>query len=264
MIRDLFKGTAGYYVHYRPGYPEEFFNHLALTFKLDGSGRLLDLGCGTGQLAIPLAPYFKEVVAMDPDLAMLREGRRAAKRAKARNVTWVRGSSETLGPRIGTFQLVVMGRSFHWMDQKRTLAKLYKMVEPGGGVVIVSEGRTYGAWTGTSTGWRAALDTTVRKYLGPHRRAGPGYYKPSRKDFADFIRESRFRTFKRYHQKVTFAWDLKGVVGYSYSRSLSAKPLFGKRVRAFERDLKQALRAANPSGMFVEKATLEAFVVKRR
>ena len=157
-----------------------------------------------------------------------------------------------------------MGRSFHWMNRKRTLAKLYKMVETGGGVVIVSEGRGYGAWTGRSTGWRAALDTTVKIYLGPRRRAGGSYYKPSRKDFADFIRESPFQTFRTYRQKVTFAWDLKGIVGYSYSRSLSAKPLFGKRVRAFERDLKQALRAANHSAKFVDHATLEAFVAIRR
>jgi ubiquinone/menaquinone biosynthesis C-methylase UbiE len=259
-MQDLFKGTAWYYARYRPGYPKQFFKHLVRTFKLDGTGRLLDLGCGTGQLAIPLAPYFNEVVAMDPDLAMLREGRRVAKKAKAKNIRWVRGSSETLGPRTGAFRLVVMGRSFHWMNQKRALAKLYKIVKPGGGIVIVSEGRGYGAWTRRSTGWRAALDNTVKKYLGPRRRAGSGYYNPSEKRFEDFIRESPFRSFKTYRQKVKFAWDLKGVMGYSYSRSLGAKPLFGKRARAFERDLKEALEAANHSGTFVDHTTLEALI----
>ena len=47
---DLFAGTAWHYARYRPGYPQAFFDDLARQFRLDGTGRLLDLGCGTGQL----------------------------------------------------------------------------------------------------------------------------------------------------------------------------------------------------------------------
>jgi SAM-dependent methyltransferase len=80
--RDLFMGTAKYYARYRPGYPEPFFAHIVERFRLDGTGRLLDLGCGTGQLALPLAGRFQEVVGMDPEPEMLaaagaRQGRRA-------------------------------------------------------------------------------------------------------------------------------------------------------------------------------------------
>ena len=40
----MFKGTAPYYARYRPGYPPELLVRLAATARLDGMGRLLDLG----------------------------------------------------------------------------------------------------------------------------------------------------------------------------------------------------------------------------
>ena len=45
---------------------------------LDGSGRLLDGGCGPGILTVRLAYLFEEAVGLDPDAAMLAEGRRVA------------------------------------------------------------------------------------------------------------------------------------------------------------------------------------------
>jgi len=263
MPKDIFKGTAWYYARYRPGYPKEFFRHVVKNFKLNGEGRLLDLGCGPGQLAIPFTKYFKEVTAMDPDSDMLKEGRLAAKKAKAKNINWIKGSSADLNTDMGKFRLVVMGRSFHWMDQKKTLAMLYKMIEPGGGVIIVAEGGGYGAWTQRSNDWREALNKVVQKYLGSRRRAGSGYYKVPEKRFEDFIRESPFKTYTLYRQKIKNTWELKGIIGYSYSRSLSAKPLFGRSVRAFEKELRAALRKANPSGRFTDSANLEALIIAR-
>jgi SAM-dependent methyltransferase len=62
----LFTGTAWHYARYRPGYPQVFFDDVVQRFHLDGTGRLLDLGCGTGQLTLPLAEHVTEAVGMDP------------------------------------------------------------------------------------------------------------------------------------------------------------------------------------------------------
>jgi tRNA/tmRNA/rRNA uracil-C5-methylase (TrmA/RlmC/RlmD family) len=47
---------------------------------------LLDLGCGTGQLALPLAKYFEEVIGMDPEPEMIVEAEAAAKCLSIKNV----------------------------------------------------------------------------------------------------------------------------------------------------------------------------------
>ena len=71
--RDTFRSTGWHYARFRRGYPDAVFELLRQKFGLDGTGRLLDLGCGTGQLAMPLAREFEEVVAMDPEPEMLSE-----------------------------------------------------------------------------------------------------------------------------------------------------------------------------------------------
>ncbi|MEV4009150.1 class I SAM-dependent methyltransferase [Nonomuraea angiospora] len=109
-------------------------------FGLDGSGRLLDLGCGTGQLTIPLAGHVAEAVGVDSEPDMLAEAARQALEGEVGNVTWVRGGSADLPGGLGRFRLVTMRRSFHWIDRERVLAALAGMVEDGGGVVIANDG----------------------------------------------------------------------------------------------------------------------------
>ncbi|MEU2257044.1 hypothetical protein [Nocardia xishanensis] len=43
-----FTGTAWHYARYRPSYPDVFIDDVIQSFGLDGTGCLLDLGCGTG------------------------------------------------------------------------------------------------------------------------------------------------------------------------------------------------------------------------
>ena len=67
------------------------------TGQLDGSGRLLDLGCGPGTLTLPLAPHFAEVAAIDPDEGMIAEARKAG----AANVDWRIGRAADLSSALG-------------------------------------------------------------------------------------------------------------------------------------------------------------------
>ena len=136
----LYQGTAWYYSRFRPVYPAALVTVLRDKFGLDGTGRLLDLGCGPGPVAIRLAYLFEHVVAMDPEPEMLAEGRASAERAGVSNIEWIAGGSEDLLVALGTFRLVTMGNSFHWMDRARTLDALYDFVIDGGGIAVVGHG----------------------------------------------------------------------------------------------------------------------------
>jgi SAM-dependent methyltransferase len=70
----IFAGTAAYYRRFRPPYPEALVANIVAVAGSGGRGRLLDLGCGTGQLAVPLSRHFRDVVAVDAEEEMVLDG----------------------------------------------------------------------------------------------------------------------------------------------------------------------------------------------
>lgn len=103
--KDIFKGTAGWYSRYRPPYPRGLFRYLARTFRMDGTGRLLDLGCGTGELTLPLARYFRQAIGVDSEAAMITAAKWKARRAGVRNTRWITGKAESVIPKVGPVRL---------------------------------------------------------------------------------------------------------------------------------------------------------------
>ncbi|MFM9610803.1 class I SAM-dependent methyltransferase [Streptomyces niveiscabiei] len=67
---DLYRGTADYYDRFRLAYPDTMLADLVHRTSPSGHGRLLDLACGTGQLAFPLRAWFAEVWAVDAEADM--------------------------------------------------------------------------------------------------------------------------------------------------------------------------------------------------
>ena len=92
----LFAGAAGYYERGRLPYAPGLADVFARSLALDGKGRLLDVGCGPGTVALRLAPLFEAVVGLDPDAEMLACASRAAARRGVGNAAWVRMRAEDL------------------------------------------------------------------------------------------------------------------------------------------------------------------------
>src|SRR5689334_4893420 len=109
---DRYRTAAAHYEQGRVPYAPELIRRVAEVTGLRPRHRVLDLGCGPGPLARRFAPLAREVVAMDPTPEMLSAARALA--GTATNIRFVAGSSYDLGPALGSFHLVVMGRSFHW------------------------------------------------------------------------------------------------------------------------------------------------------
>ena len=85
----IYRGAAAHYRAGRPAYSPELEAVLTQELGLDGSGRVLDVGCGPGILTVRLAHLFEETIGLDPDPAMLAEGRRVAEERGITNVRWV-------------------------------------------------------------------------------------------------------------------------------------------------------------------------------
>ena len=70
--------VAGFYARFRRGYPGEILDAVIDLTALHANDIVLDLGCGTGQLTLPLARRVRVAVGMDPEPDMLALARRAA------------------------------------------------------------------------------------------------------------------------------------------------------------------------------------------
>jgi ubiquinone/menaquinone biosynthesis C-methylase UbiE len=153
---------------------------VADALALDGSGRLIDVGCGPGTIALRLAHFFDEAVGVDPDAGMLVEAEREAAAAGVTNARWVKMRAEELPGDLGTFRIATFSRSFHWIERDRVAAIILHMLEPGGRGAFMQVGEKDGAAEVSAVTLRHpaplsdAIDQLVRRYLGPDRRAGRG------------------------------------------------------------------------------------------
>jgi ubiquinone/menaquinone biosynthesis C-methylase UbiE len=128
----LYAGSAAYYATGRVPYPAELAEAMTARLSLDGSGRLLDCGCGPGSLTLLLAPLFSEAVGIDADPDMIARASAGAERAGRRHVRFRHMRAETLPGGLGTFRLITFAQSFHWVDQPRVARAARSMLEPDG------------------------------------------------------------------------------------------------------------------------------------
>ena len=244
----LFAGAAAYYARGRIGYPPELVAALREELGLDGTTRLLDVGCGPGALTLLLAPHVGQAVGIDADADMIRE---AEARAPA-NARFVHLRAEELPAGLGTFHAVTFAQSLHWLDQELVARRAHGLLEPGGALVWI------GATTDRGEGDvpHEEIADLVRSYLGPGRRAGRGSLAEGRLEIEEepFLRAG-FRGPRRGdgpggrgHERT-----VDDLVAAVFSRSFSAPHLFGDRLDEFERRLRLLLRDASPPGRFSER-----------
>ncbi|WP_426568503.1 class I SAM-dependent methyltransferase [Streptomyces canus] len=267
----LFAGTALYYRRGRLPYAPGLADVLAEVLDLDGRGRLLDVGCGPGTVALSLAHLFGEVVGVDPDAGMIAEaGRGAAERGVAGKARWVRARAEELPAGLGTFTVATFGQSFHWMDRDVVAATVRDMLRPGGALVHIADLKTE---TRTVEGLPhpavpyAALEELVRQYLGPVRRAGQSLLPHGTPDNEAAVYARAGLAGPGRHvvpggQALERTVD--DVVSWVFSMSYAAPHLFGPRRDDFEADVRRLLREVSPQGRFSERGpSTEVFVWRR-
>jgi ubiquinone/menaquinone biosynthesis C-methylase UbiE len=260
---NIFAGTAWYYARYRPSYPDEVIHLLVARFGLDKKSRLLDLGCGTGQVVLKLAPYVAEVVAVDPQEEMLREGKTASRGIN--NIKWFKGDSGGLpdmAGQIGMVNLTVIARAFHWMNREQTLHDLFKITVPGGGVAVISDS---GPYDRAMIPWKETIQQTVKKWLGEARKAGTeGTFSHPQKRFETYLKESEFGNYEEATCTIERSWSIDEIIGYMYSTSLASPPVLGDKNDAFEADLRERLMKIEPAGRFKEPVEIVVNMVWKK
>lgn len=254
---ERFRSTVLYYVSHRLRYPPRLIDAVAARTRLPRQGRVLDLGCGPGFLAIAFAALAGEVVGIDPDKAMLDVARSEAT-AAGTTVRWLAGSSFDLPPEIGRFDLVVMGRSFHWMDRSATLAALDLIVAPGGSIALFADRHD----KTKENAWHAAMRAVADEFSPDHdfsklRRSGRW------DSHAAVLLGSPFRDVEALGVFERRDLTTDDIVGRALSMSNTAPHVLGTRRPLFEDRLRQELGALAPEGRFTEVVEYEALLARR-
>lgn len=118
------------------------------------SGRVLDLGAGTGESFRHLPPAVTELVAIDPDPLMLRQARRRLDEASV-PVRLVRGEGEQLPFAGATFDSAIVALVLCTVDDPAaTVAELHRVLRPGGRLLMMEHVR---AADDTLAGWQDRL-----------------------------------------------------------------------------------------------------------
>ena len=108
----------------------EFEKRIRMTLDdltVNPSTRVLDIGAGPGTLAIPLAPWVKEITAVEPGAGMIAALKERTKREGIRNITCVRKTWEEVDPArdlIGPYDLVIASLSLTMHDIREAVQKM--------------------------------------------------------------------------------------------------------------------------------------------
>jgi SAM-dependent methyltransferase len=254
---NLYSGAAQFYAVGRLAYPRELADRLTVELGLDGSGRLLDVGCGPGALTLLLAERFEQAAGIDADGDMVREAARLAEAAGVSGVLWRQMYAEDLPGDLGRFRVVTFAQSFHWMDQHKVAEAVRGMLAAGGACIHIHATTHRGVPTEADLEFpeppHEALLELARRHLDPARRTA-GLDRASRSGESDAYRAAGFTG----PQRITIASPVvtrtsEELIAAVFSLSSSTPYLFGDHRAAFESDARRLLDRVSPAGLFSEQ-----------
>jgi trans-aconitate methyltransferase len=139
--------------------------------------RVLDVGCGTGELTSAIADAGASVVGLDASAEMIEAARRRSPSSPERRLTFVVGDGESLAY-DAEFDAVFSNAALHWMPRADLVAKgMARALGPGGRLVAEFGGK------GCIATIHSAVDATLRR-LGEEPQTWLRWYFP---DVAEYV-----------------------------------------------------------------------------
>ena len=271
MVSDFAGETARLYARFRRDLPSGQAAALAGSLGLVESDVVVDLGCGTGQLSVPLRPRCAAVVAIDPEAGMLA----GLRNREIPGIVCVLGDDGDLpalapllgrgrpapgsGPALATSGAgaVVVGNALHWMDERSALSAAAALLRAGGGVAVVTQGPPM--WLGGSS-WQQAVREELEHGRDPSTQ-NCGSDEASLDARAEVMADLGLEVSVERWQAEQ-AVDVEWVLGHLGS-ALSAGALGGDEPDALGSRLQTALADVDPAAM-VEPVTTTALIGRRR
>jgi SAM-dependent methyltransferase len=242
---DLYIGTAADYDRFRPPYPQALIDDLAARSGATGSGWLLDLACGTGQIAFAMRGKFAEIWAVDQEPDMVAVVREKALADGAAEIYTEVAAAEQLSAPAAAFDLVAVGNAFHRMARDTVAAKVATWLRPGGCLALLWGGSP---WDGDAP-WQQELVSFMNSWrrraqaaTGGAARVPAGHEqaRAARPDAA-VLRDAGFEMAGAWQFPVEHDWTADTIVGYMFSTAVLSRRALGDLAPRFEADLRAEL-----------------------
>lgn len=216
------RGGRGYAL-FRPQYPPALAAHLAALAPR--RGRALDVGCGSGQLTLPLARHFGAVIGVDPSREQLDNA------PADDRVTWLCAPAEDIPLEDASVDLIAAAQAAHWFDRPAFYAQARRLAAPGAVIALV----TYGAPRLDDDALNARFARFHRDEIGP-------FWPPERKlvDSGYAALDFPFEELPAPAFAIERDWRLGEFLGYVSTWSAVRRAAEARRadvLAAFARDL---------------------------
>jgi ubiquinone/menaquinone biosynthesis C-methylase UbiE len=131
----VFDDVAAEYDRHRPVYPDELIDHACRVAGIGSGDRVLEVGCGSGQLTRSLAGRGLRVTALEPGTSLISLARQNLEGAG--EVRFVNAQFEDARLPRERFRAVFSASAFHWVDPEVSWQRAADVLVPGGTLALV-------------------------------------------------------------------------------------------------------------------------------
>lgn len=251
--------AAWYYARYQPAYPEAMIDFIVDRAHLRPDAWVIDVGCGTGAVGLALASRGARVIGLDPLSDRIDQARADAVRLMLSDRTqWRVGTGNGLrniAPRA--VQVVAFGKSLHRMNRPRVLEYCDRLVAPGGVVAVLTmRFSQVPDWMPIGI----AVSQELQGQRGDSLGRSP---QVAADDHAVVLRNSPFCVIDRWSDSLTLRRTVDEVVGLHLGMERLGAGVVAAGRRKFKAELRSALLAVRPDGVFIEHYALEVLCGRR-
>ncbi|WP_130470438.1 class I SAM-dependent methyltransferase [Candidatus Magnetaquicoccus inordinatus] len=199
--RNWFDQGGQNYARFRPSYPAEIAASLAALAP--DNQMAVDVGCGNGQLTRLLAPYFQQVIGLDPSVEQINNA------LPEKGVLYQCAPAEQLPLAEQSVSLLTAAQAAHWFDLPLFWKEVHRVARPGAIVALLS----YGILTlepALHPRFQHFYDTELGPYWPPERALVESGYATIAFPFAELTPPAL---------SIRVEWQLAEFLGYIFTWS---------------------------------------------
>jgi SAM-dependent methyltransferase len=201
----VFNEVAIEYDRNRPAYPDALLDQACEVAGLREDARVLEIGCGSGQLTRGLLARGLRVTALEPGDRLIRIAEQ--KLRDAGEVEFVHARLEDVDLPTESYEAVFSASAIHWVDPDQGWRRIAEALAPGGTLALI---QYFGLQEQRSLDDQEALLAGLRRHAGEIAASWPTYRDLDRTIAG--VRERRWN--------IAEAWAWLG--GYDIGRDYAA------------------------------------------